>query len=201
MTIPSPLERAARAAYTRPDSTIPWERRSPRRRAYWRTVARRALDDALDLPELANVLGRQHRDVGPDAHLTGFREHLCSCYRWPTASDPDTPAAFAAHQAAEVRAHILTPVPVVRIVPDDDPGRVYGEGYGGGWDDEGTAAEAVRAARTGGGPVFLELDGAVLKTTADDPNLPDLLDDGWQHITPPTDANPTADESGEGETR
>ncbi|MBO0609380.1 hypothetical protein [Myceligenerans salitolerans] len=148
MNTPSPLERAARAAYTRPDSTIPWERRSPRRRAYWRTVTRRALDTALDPAELADLLGRRHRDIGPDAHAGGFREHLCSCRRWPAPADPDTPAAFAAHQAAELRAHVLAPV--VCVVPEDDPGRVYGQGYGGGWDDEGTAAEAARTARDHG---------------------------------------------------
>lgn len=154
---PSPLERAARAAYTRPDSTLPWERRTPARRAYWRTVARRALDAGLDREELARALYRL----------------------FPHMRRADL---FAA--ADVIRAHVLAPA--VHVIPDTDPGRVYGQGYDGGWDDESTAAEAARVARTGGRPVYLELDGAVLKTTADDPNLPDLLDDGWQHTTLPS---------------
>lgn len=46
-------------------------------------------------------------------------------------------------------------------------------------------------------PVYLELDGVVMKTTSDDADLPDRLDDGWRQITEteamtwkPVDAEP-----------
>lgn len=42
-------------------------------------------------------------------------------------------------------------------------------------DDEGTLP--------GDEPVYLELDGVVMKTTADDDNLPDLEDTGWHRIS------------------
>lgn len=111
----SPLERAARAAYTRPDGSIPWERRSPARRAYWRTVTRRALDAALNLGELAQVLA-EHRG--------------------------DTRA-----QAVAIRTALLSPVPLVKVLPDDAPGRAYGEGYDGHPLDEATTRDAQRAAQ------------------------------------------------------
>ncbi|MCF4122184.1 hypothetical protein L1785_14480 [Antribacter sp. KLBMP9083] len=130
----TPLERAARAAYTRPDSAIPWERRSPARRAYWRTVALRALDAALDLDHLARVLAVElhaipARDVTPG----------------PGESWRDVAERLGHHLATAVRARILT-VPVVRVLPDDAPGRVYGEGYDGRPLDDRTEAEKREAA-------------------------------------------------------
>ncbi|MBO0611098.1 hypothetical protein [Myceligenerans salitolerans] len=136
MTTLSPLERAARAAYTRPDGSIPWERRTTRTRAYWRTIARRALDAALDVLELAAVL-ETHREAAPVPHPEAG--HVDVCALCGIVGD------IHAHQADKIRATILAPV--VRIVPNNAPGRMYGEGYGGGWDDEGTAAEAARVAR------------------------------------------------------
>ncbi|GAB3157959.1 hypothetical protein GCM10027059_01820 [Myceligenerans halotolerans] len=150
MTTPSPLERGAKAAYTRPDGSIPWERRKPRTRAYWRSVAARALAAALDRGQLAEILRRHARWNLPDeVHCQADWQARCICgaHIATTRSAHAADLALYAHQAAAIRDHILTPVPVVRIVPDDDPGRMYGQGYDGGWDDEGTAAEAARVAR------------------------------------------------------
>ncbi|WP_125772974.1 hypothetical protein [Antribacter gilvus] len=89
-----PIARAARAAYTRPGSTILFERRHPARRAYWTAVARRALTAALDLTELTSVLA---------AHQITLPLDNCSCgaawfmdYRTHTA-----------HQATALLAHVL----------------------------------------------------------------------------------------------
>lgn len=135
----TPLERAARAAYTRPGSTIPWERRSPARRAYWRTVALRALDAALDLDHLARVIADELHAI-PTRDLT------------PAVGESwhDGAERLGRYLATAVRARILTAVPLVRFLPVDAPGRAYGEGYDGRPLDDRTEAEKRDAADRAG---------------------------------------------------
>lgn len=59
----TPLQLAARAAYTRADggSTIPFERRSPRRRAYWEGVAQRAVQAAAEHAQLGELFAYLHQ--------------------------------------------------------------------------------------------------------------------------------------------
>lgn len=122
-TRPSPLERAARAAYTRSDSTIPWERRSPSRRAYWRSVAHHALDAALDRGDLARELADEGA-IGAAGLTAGI-----DLYR----------------VADHIRAHVLAPV--VTVLDDTTRDRLYGEGYDGLPLDEFSEADRVRQAR------------------------------------------------------
>lgn len=69
------LEVAARAAYTRPgeESTVPFERRSPRRRGYWKDVATRALAAVLTRSFLIRVLD-DHAYTGGMCQLCGTTE-------------------------------------------------------------------------------------------------------------------------------
>ena len=71
----TPLDEAARAAYTRPgeESTLPFERRSSRRRAYWKDVATRAVAAVLTRPFLTRVLA-EHGYVNGACRLCGTSE-------------------------------------------------------------------------------------------------------------------------------
>jgi hypothetical protein len=71
----TPLDTAARAAYTRPgeESTLPFERRSPRRRAYWKQVATRALAAVVTRQFLAAVLD-EHAYAGAACRRCGTSE-------------------------------------------------------------------------------------------------------------------------------
>lgn len=96
----APLRRAARAAYTRPDTSVPFERRPPARQAYWTRAARRALEAALDPAELAEVIAAHSRyDYDPGAGL-----YRCACGGYLTSTWPD-------HIAAAIRTHALRPGP------------------------------------------------------------------------------------------
>lgn len=88
----TPLDAAARAAYTRPgeESTIPFERRSPRRRVYWKGVATRAVAAVLTRPFLVGVLDEH-------AYAAG------ACRRCGTSK----PAAE--HHAAVILAAVFDP--------------------------------------------------------------------------------------------
>ncbi|GAB4084086.1 hypothetical protein GCM10028784_07160 [Myceligenerans cantabricum] len=147
-TIPTPLERAAKAAYTRPDGSIPWERRKPRTRAYWRSVAARAIGAMFDRIEVAVVLD-DHRPLPPVIGGEHWRCAACHTDLGPGDSDRGVEIASLRHRADALRAHFLTPIYGVRVVPPNDPGRVYGHGYDDSWFDDLTEAEHRAAINDG----------------------------------------------------
>lgn len=105
---PTPMARAARAAYTRPEGTIPFERRSPRRRAYWHEVAERAVKAALRADELEAVIAHHTWDYDHDTE-----HYRCSCGEF-YVGDPVTD--HTRHLAQFIRLtilapHLLTPIP------------------------------------------------------------------------------------------
>ncbi|GAA4725788.1 MULTISPECIES: hypothetical protein [Promicromonospora] len=99
-TVSTSLRRAARAAYTRTGTSIPFERRPPARQAYWTWAARRALEAALDPDELADVI-TAHSRYEYD-HRVGL--YRCVCGGYLTSGWPD-------HITAAIRAHVLGPEP------------------------------------------------------------------------------------------
>lgn len=105
---PTPLERAARAAYTRPDGLVPFERRSPRRRAYWHDVAERAVKAALRAEELEAVIAHHTWDYDHDTD-----HYRCSCGEFYVG---DPVKDHTRHVAQFIRLtilapHLLTPIP------------------------------------------------------------------------------------------
>lgn len=93
---PGRLEAAARAAYTRPDSTLPWERRKPARQAYWRDVGTRAVVAAIPLHVLADVAARHMPVPRPDSHAMD----CTGCgYVAEDATDHGTHVGLAIHAA------------------------------------------------------------------------------------------------------
>ncbi|WP_369370107.1 hypothetical protein AB1046_14985 [Promicromonospora sp. Populi] len=92
----TPLRRAAQAAYTRSDRTIPFERRAPARQTYWVQATRRALEAALDPSELSGVIAA-HSQYDYDASSGMYR---CVC-GWYLTRD------WQEHTAAVIRSHLL----------------------------------------------------------------------------------------------
>lgn len=90
------LRRAAQAAYGRPDTGVPFERRPPARQTYWFRAARRALRAALDPSELSQVIAA-HSEYSYDA-ATGL--YRCAC-GWYQTRD------WQEHTAVVIRTHIL----------------------------------------------------------------------------------------------
>lgn len=97
----TPLERAARAAYTRPNSTIPFEARRPSRQAYWRDVAERAVKAAVRTDEMAAVIAAHTWDLDHETE-----HYRCSCGEYYVG---DPVADHAAHLALLIRLTILAP--------------------------------------------------------------------------------------------
>ena len=96
----APLRRAARAAYIRPHTSVPFERRPPARQAYWTRAAQRALEAVLDPRALAEVIAAHSRyDYDPEVGL-----YRCACGGYLTSGWPD-------HIAAAIRTHVLSPDP------------------------------------------------------------------------------------------
>lgn len=96
MPVSESLRRAARAAYTRPDMAIPFEQRPPARQAYWIRAVRRALEAALNLGELAEVITAHSRyEYDPEA---GLYRCICGGY---------LASGWAVHIATAIRAHVL----------------------------------------------------------------------------------------------
>lgn len=91
-----PLRRAARAAYTRADTSVPFEQRPPARQRYWTQAVLRALDTALEPGELAEVI-TTHSQYAYDPESALFR---CTCGGYLTTG-------WANHISASIRAHIL----------------------------------------------------------------------------------------------
>jgi hypothetical protein len=110
-TPPTPLERAARAAYTRPDSSIPFERRRPSRQAYWRDVAERAVKAAVRTNELAAVIAAHTWDLDHETE-----HYRCSCGEF-YVSDPV--ADHAEHLALLIRLTILAPHLLIRSTDEE----------------------------------------------------------------------------------
>ena len=97
----TPLERAARAAYTRPDSTIPFEARRPSRQAYWRDAAERAVTAAVRTEEMATVIDAHTWDLDHESE-----HYRCSCGQF-YVGNPVTD--HAEHLALMIRLTILAP--------------------------------------------------------------------------------------------
>ncbi|PUB27991.1 hypothetical protein C8K30_104447 [Promicromonospora sp. AC04] len=94
--VSAPLRRAARAAYTRRDRTLAFERRKPARQTYWIHAARRALQAALDPGELSQVIAA-HSQYHYDS-ATGLYRCMCGWYLTRDWQD---------HTAAVIRTHVL----------------------------------------------------------------------------------------------
>ncbi|MBE1878779.1 hypothetical protein [Myceligenerans pegani] len=84
------------------------------------------------LGNAAGTLG-QARDALGVAGLLGSEVEAARLVRQVTELWEATTEAAETARAAER--------PVLRVVPDDDPGRMYGEGYDGSWFDDRTEAD------------------------------------------------------------
>jgi len=116
----TPLGRAARAACTRPDGTVPFERRRPSRQAYWHDVAKRAVTAAVRTDELEAVIAHHTWDYDHDSEL--FR---CACGEYYQG---DPVAAHRRHLALFIRLTILapdllTPIPGLDLTDDEETNR------------------------------------------------------------------------------
>jgi hypothetical protein len=98
----TPLQHATRAAYTRADSTIPFERRSPRRRAYWEDVTTRAVTTAVERAGLAELFAYLHH-----VRLLEDGWWTCGCGEQLTQEDEEVHEVEHAHFDQVVRDAVL----------------------------------------------------------------------------------------------
>lgn len=100
----TPLQYAVRAAYTRPDggSTIPFERRSPRRRAYWEDLTARAVGAALERAQLGELFAYLHQ-----VNLLEDGWWTCGCGEQLTREDEEVAEAELVHFDQVVRDAVL----------------------------------------------------------------------------------------------
>lgn len=105
-----PAERAAKAAYTRPNSSIPWERRYSGR-TYWRTLAKRVIAAAFDRTEVADLLDL-HREVARSrAPMDAWHCYGCLADLGVHETSRAVELASIRHRADVIRAWLLTGLP------------------------------------------------------------------------------------------